>query len=592
MLPLRLSPLSSAALLAIGALLATAPSFAAPNLHGRLCRCLPEQPCWPSPAVWSTFNETVNGNLIATFPAARECHDPYYDKAKCDVIQRGYYDDDWRRATPGALLQTNWETFHGQGCLGTNQSTPCHQGAVPVYTVKATSVADVQQTVRFASKHNIRLAIKNTGHDFLGRSTAPSSISLWVTAMNDIRVVDEFFIEGTPQGTQGVAAIVLGPGAVWGDVYKAIDPHNRVVVGGDYDSVGAVGGFCLGGGHGPLSPRHGLCVDNVLQYKVITADGEVRIANDYQNQDLFWALRGGAPGFAVVVEAVYRTHPALKNINYAQATVSSDDADTMNKVVRDFYSRHDSWSNEGWSGYAAATPKAIVIQYFLPDASVDQAKASIQPFLDYARSFPNVVVVNDTVDHYPTFYALFQARGDALFGQKAAGVNALLGSRLIPRTMFQSDRGIDLLSSTLVKVQDELTQIWPEAGFLVQFVAGGQVSLGNSHDTSVMPAWRDALLLFIGAIEWNDDTLYSAQRVDQRKLTRSIGRLRKITPGGGTYHSEADPNEPDWQESFFGTNYPRLRSVHDQYDPNSLFVCRRCVGSEDWDNDLLCRTHH
>ncbi|KAF9028960.1 hypothetical protein BGZ52_004980 [Haplosporangium bisporale] len=600
MQPLRLFPISLAALLAISAIFTTvsatvAPSNRDPNHSDPLCRCLPDHPCWPSSAIWSAFKETVSGNLIATFPAARECHDPYYDKAKCDEIKKGYYDDGWRRTTPGALLQTNWETFHGQGCLGTNQSTSCYRGAVPIYTVKATSIGDVQETVRFASKHNIRLAIKNTGHDFLGRSTAPSSISLWVTAMNDMQVVDAFVTDGAPQGTQGEAAIVLGPGALWEDVYKFIDPYERVVIGGGYRSVGAVGGFCLGGGHGPLSPRHGLCADNVLQYKVITADGEVRIANDYQNQDLFWALRGGAPGFAVVVEAVYRTHPALKNINYAQAIIFSSDTDSIDKVVRDFYSRHDGWSKEGWSGYAAARGNGILIQYFLPDAGIDQAKESIQPFLDYARSFNTVVVVNDTVSQYPTFYTMFQAfqaRGDELFGEKTAGVNALLGSRLIPRTLFQSDRGIDLLSSTLAKVQDDLTQIWPEAGFLVEFVAGGQVSLGNSQDTSVSPAWRDALVLIIGVIEWSDDTPYGTQLVLQRKLTKSINRLRKISPGGGTYQNEADPNEPDWQESFFGTNYPRLRSVHDKYDPNGLFVCRRCVGSEDWDNDLLCRTHH
>ena len=199
----------------------------------------------------------------------------------------------------------------------------------------------------------------------------------------------------------------------------------------------------------------------------------------------------------------------------------------------------------------------------------------MQPFLDYARSFPAVAVLSDTVDHYPTFYAMFLARRDALFGEKVAGINALLGSRLIPRTMFQSDNGVDLLSSTLVKFQEDLIQIWPEAGFLVQFVAGGQDSKGSSEDTSVLPAWRDALLLFTGAIEWDDSTPYETQLAYQRKLTKSVRRLRKITPGGGTYGNEADPNEPDWKGSFFGTaNYPRLRSVQKKYDAKGLFVCR------------------
>ncbi|KAK3842870.1 MAG: hypothetical protein J3R72DRAFT_383937, partial [Linnemannia gamsii] len=595
MIPPQLLTLPPAILLAIGALFASTPAIAGPNkpnlnLSRSFCRCLPDQPCWPSSAVWSAFKNSVRGNLIATFPAARECHNPYYDNVKCNSIKKDYYDSDWRKSMPGALLQTNWETFHGQGCLGTNQTTPCYQGAVPIYTVKAMSVSDVQETIRFASKHNIRLAIKNTGHDFLGRSTAPSSISLWVTAMKDIKVVDVFVPEGAPQDVHGVPTVVLGPGTVWGDVYKVVDAHNRTVIGGDNKSVGAVGGFCMGGGHGPLSPRHGLCADNVLQYKVVTADGKVRIANSYLNQELFRALRGGAPGFAAVVEAVYRTHPALKNINYAQATIISEDTPSMDKIMRDFYSRHDGWSNDGWSGYAAVRRNGVVIQYFLPDATVEQATAGMQPFLDYARSFPAVGVVNVTIDHLPTFYAMFQERADGLFGEKFAGINALLGSRLIPRTMFKSDRSIDLLSSTLIKVQEDLTQIWPEAGYLVQFVAGGQVSKGSSRKTAIVPAWRDSLLLIIGAIEWSDDTPYGTQLVYQRKLTKSIGRLRKITPGGGTYHVEADPNEPNWQQTFFGPHYARLYSVLQKYDPHGLFVCRRCVGSEDWDNDLLCRT--
>lgn len=77
-------------------------------------------------------------------------------------------------------------------------------------------------------------------------------------------------------------------------------------------------------------------------------------------------------------EAVYRTHPALKNIsNNVQVTIGSEKVDTMVKIEHDFYSRHDNWSKEGWSGYAAASLDGIIIRYFLPDATVDQAKASM-----------------------------------------------------------------------------------------------------------------------------------------------------------------------------------------------------------------------
>ncbi|KAG0264032.1 hypothetical protein DFQ27_001507 [Actinomortierella ambigua] len=492
------------------------------------------------------------------------------------------------------MLQTNWETFHGQGCLGTNQTTPCYQGSVPVYTVKATSIKDIQTTVCFASKHNIRLAIKNTGHDFLGRSTAPSSISLWVTAMKRVEVVEAFVPKGAPSPGhhRGTPAVVVGPGTLWGEVYQAIDHYQRIVIGGDHPTVGAVGGLCLGGGHGPLSPRHGLCADNVLQYTVVTADGHLRIVNNYKHRELFWALRGGAPGFAVVVEAIYRTHPALQNVQYAQATILSEDSDSMAKVLRDFYARHEAWSSLGWSGYTAVRRQGMILQYFLPDRSTEQAQTSMQSFLDYARSLgPTVAVLNASMTEFPTFYAMLQGRGDPLFDEKTAGVNALLASRLIPRRLFQSDAAIDTLSLTLDRILGDLAQISPDAGLLLQFVAGGRVGAkgtATSKETSVHLAWRDALMLVVGAIKWDDNTPWGTQRAYNRKLTKSFGRLRRITPGGGSYHVEADPNEPDWQQAFFGTHYPRLLSVVDKYDPQGLFVCRRCVGSERWDDDLLC----
>ncbi|KAG0019140.1 hypothetical protein BGZ82_000233, partial [Podila clonocystis] len=306
------------------------------------------------------------------------------------------------------------------------------------------------------------------------------------------------------------------------------------------------------------------------------------------NRDLFWALRGGGPGFGVIVEAVYRTHPALKNLISAQAAIFSSDVSSMAKIARDFYSRHDAWSEEGWSGYALIAGSAIVVQYFLPETSVEQASASFSPFIDYARSFPTVAVVSNTVSH-PTFYSLFLEQWGSMFGQSYAGNNGVLGSRLIPRILFQSNSGIDLIASTTNKVQDNIKSFFNETSYVHQFVGGGQVARGNSFETSVQPQWREALLLAIHFVKWDESMPYTDQLDLQRKFTESIDILRAITPGGGTYQNEADPNEPNWQQSFFGANYPRLRAIKDMYDPNGMFVCRRCVGSEDWDHDLMCR---
>ncbi|KAF9924401.1 hypothetical protein BGZ67_009275, partial [Mortierella alpina] len=86
-----------------------------------------------------------------------------------------------------------------------------------------------------------------------------------------------------------------------------------------------------------------------------------------------------------------------------------------------------------------------------------------------------------------------------------------------------------------------------------------------------------------------DDLPADKRRVFARQLTSTIQILRDLTPGSGAYFNEADPGEPDWQRNYFGSNYPRLKKVKDLIDPKGLFLCNKCVGSEDWSDDLICR---
>merc|ERR1719359_1209272 len=70
-----------------------------------------------------------------------------------------------------------------------------------------------------------------------------------------------------------------------------------------------VGGWLLGGGFGPLSPKHGLGVDNLLSAKVVLADGSLVTADERSNADLFWALKGGGGNFGIVCEFTFKLHP-------------------------------------------------------------------------------------------------------------------------------------------------------------------------------------------------------------------------------------------------------------------------------------------
>ncbi|KAG0380973.1 hypothetical protein BGX24_002193, partial [Mortierella sp. AD032] len=620
---------------------------------------------------WAAFNATVGGRLISTRPIQRECHDPYYNKTQCNQIRRQYSNLNWRMDQPGGIQYANWETTiitasnsnsisningrndsrpmqkHHQfmGCMGIERGMPCYQGAIPLYTVQATTTEDVQETVRFAAQNNLKLVIKNTGHDFLGRSTAPNALSLWTHALTDATMVDGFIPEGSPPGTQAVnKAIVLGSGVLWRDAYVAAAAQGRIVVGGA-DSVGAAGGYCLGGGHSPLSPHFGLCVDNVLEYKIVTADSELKVANKYQNQDLFWALRGGGPGFGVVVEAIYRTHPApTKGIVTATAVIFTFTKETRTAVLTALLAHQQQWSQAGWSGSARVEQTQITLGYGIPDGTVHEARASFEPFLELVRwkiqgsSFflSKPILFNVQYKHHDNLAAVMEALKPVALD--VAGIHRIVGSRLIPQALFElnnnssstssSDRkdndknGPERLAEALADIHNDLQSCGgglnlleglfggptaPARGYLLALIAGGAVAAldnnktittsnattATSTATSITPAWRKALVLAMIILDWkpngDGDKAYEQKKDVQRAMTSSIQRLAEATPGSGAYLNEADPQEPDWQNSFWGReNYARLYAIKQQVDPQGLLSCWHCVGSEDWDDDLMC----
>jgi FAD/FMN-containing dehydrogenase len=147
-----------------------------------------------------------------------------------------------------------------------------------------------------ARKHNIRLIVKNTGHDYMGRSIAPGSLSLWTHHLKDIIYHKGSFKLHNSKTTIPGDAITAGAGSQMYDVYTYLDKYDRVVVGGGGKSVG-LGGFITGGGHSLLSPRYGLAVDQVLQMTMVTPGGKILTLNEDNHRDLFWAMRGVSSDF-------------------------------------------------------------------------------------------------------------------------------------------------------------------------------------------------------------------------------------------------------------------------------------------------------
>jgi FAD/FMN-containing dehydrogenase len=69
-----------------------------------------------------------------------------------------------------------------------------------------------------------------------------------------------------------------------------------------------------------------------------------------------------------------------------------------------------------------------------------------------------------------------------------------------------------------------------------------------------------------------------------------MAELKKAAPDAGSYVAESNDFEPDWQTSYWGTNYPKLLAIKQNYDPDGLFFARHGVGGETWSED--CFTRH
>lgn len=248
---------------------------------------------WPSSSLWDELREKVGGRLIRPTSPLAACFADAESAACTDAMarmQNPFYLEDEAGATQTKGWLKAWAT------------------AVTPYAVAATSASDVAAAVEFARENDVKLVIKGTGHDYLGRSSAPDSLLVWTHNMRDVDYSDNFVVDG---GTgPGVPALTVQAGARWLEAYAAATEVGRYVQGGGCTSVGASGGFLQGSGYGGFSKRFRTGAGNVLQFEVVTAEGSVQVANAVQNPDLFWALRGGgAATWGVIIKTTLLAHP-------------------------------------------------------------------------------------------------------------------------------------------------------------------------------------------------------------------------------------------------------------------------------------------
>jgi hypothetical protein len=192
----------------------------------------------------------------------------------------------------------------------------------PALIVRVADVDDVVAAVNYGREHGLDIAIRGGGHNGAGLASVDDGLVIDLSAMNGVEVDADN------------RTVKIGGGALLGDVDAATNAHGLATPAGIIASTGA-GGLMLGGGIGHLSRGLGLSIDNILGAQVVLADGSVVNANEDENPDLYWAIRGGGGNFGVVTSITARLHP-VDTVVAGPMFWSLDNAPELMRWYREF----------------------------------------------------------------------------------------------------------------------------------------------------------------------------------------------------------------------------------------------------------------
>ena len=458
-----------------------------------------------------------------------------------------------------------------------DRSIPCTLGNYVAYSVKATEAWDVVAALEFAKAGNVRVLARNTGHDFFGRSTGAGALAVWTQGLKNIT-----FGQWSDEYYTGPSATV-GAGVLGYELVEAANTQGLTVMSGECATVGLAGGFVQGGGHSILSTEFGLAADQTLSFEVVTAEGEVLIASATENSDLYWALSGGGGGtYGIVTSITVKAHES-KTVGGAgmQLLASSTTAENYALITAKFVELLPAMIDAGAMVVFLMTTQYLAIKPLtIWDSTQAKAREVLKPFSDYLVSLGITP---------PIVYSELSYRNhfDRYLGPLPKGsleVNRYqFGGRLIPRSVVENN------TAELNKVFAGLAK----EGVLLAGSSADYSKRANTPDNAVLPAWRNSIIQLQLITNWNSTAPWTDMEAAQRKMTDVImPKIEAVTPGSGSYMNEADFQQKNWQSTFYGSNYKKLKQIKNKYDPDHVFYNLKSVGSEAWNvgkDGRMCR---
>jgi FAD/FMN-containing dehydrogenase len=434
------------------------------------------------------------------------------------------------------------------GDQGWNEAVAIWNGMaarLPALVLQPASAHDVATAVSFARDHGLLVSVKGGGHNIAGTSIAEDGLVLDMSGMRQVAVDPEARLAH------------VGPGCLLGEVDQATQAHGLATVLGFVSETG-VAGLTLGGGFGYLARRFGWTVDNLTEVEIVTADGQVRIANRDQHPELFWALRGGGGNFGVVTRFSFRLHQVGPMITGGLIIWSAERADEVLATYRDLT---ESAPRELT---AAAIVRLAPPAPFLPQVWHGRPIAGIQVCHSGANADADLTAVRALGDPIvdlvgPKPYVAMQSMLNAM---EPKWLHRYWKAEFFPGL---SSGFLDAFRSSALRVTSPLSQS------VIFHVAG---ALNDHEDDDGAVGNRDAH--YIGGF---NATWPPGAPADPHVAWAREGwkRIRPFSTGGNYVNFQLAEDDSTRTAAAYGPNYQRLQRVKADYDPDNLFRVNRNI---------------
>jgi FAD/FMN-containing dehydrogenase len=448
------------------------------------------------------------------------------------------------------------DRFHGTVLTPTDPGYAAARGLFnarirtrPAALCQVADTDDVVTAVRFARDAVLPVSIRGGGHHACGFSLVDDGLTL------DLRGLSQIRFDPT------AATAVVDAGCGWRDVDRVtyVDfevpgeggvPHGFAGAGGDCPTVSNAG-FSLGGGYGLTSRRYGLGCDHILSAELVDADGLVLRADEHENPDLYWALRGGGGGsFGVVTRLTYRLDPIPKMVIGGVIAWPLEQAETVFRYYRDYYLATDQVHLSLFMAIVNDPyphGKPVLMVYGLYIGPPDEAAAELAGWRALGRPL---------LDSFgPTSYFDLQ---DMLGNEVEYGLSLKWRGGCFADGGFSDD--------AFASIVDWCARM-PSGYSMARFDLLGGGAVGRvPHDATAF-VHRSRMFNISIIAQWLDE------READANLAWTDGFLDSLQPylSGEVYQNYADADLPDWASAYYGANYPRLQRVKAAYDPTDFF---------------------